>query len=93
MKRLWGKIRGKVADPRWGMAVGVGLISVGFDITWTHLMARLDTLEDRGWVPVDDVATVGDLEQLRQCFAGSVPKRPDHLEAGVDEPRSSEEGA
>jgi hypothetical protein len=58
-------VRAKLDDPRAQFAVGAGLVTLGLDLLVRNIGGRLELLESRGWTPMDDVATVGDLEQLR----------------------------
>jgi hypothetical protein len=60
-----------LSDPKRSMALGIGLTSVGLDLVFRGIQRRLDSLESRGWTPIDDVATVNDLNELERRVARS----------------------
>ena len=58
-------LRAQMSDPKAQFAIGAGLMALGLDLLTRNIGERLDHLEARGWTPVDNMATVADLEQLR----------------------------
>lgn len=63
--------------------VATALLLAGLE-TWVRLVGeRLDRLEERGMVPVDDLVTVGDLIKLRAELAG----------VELDDPQADEDGS
>jgi hypothetical protein len=67
MRRLYGWLQ--LDQPSIRFAIGAALMSFGLDLVTRSTERRFAELEKRGWSPVDDVATVGDLDKIRQDFA------------------------
>jgi hypothetical protein len=70
-----------LADDRktvpFAIVVGVALLKFGLE----GLERRVSALESRGWVPVDDLATVGDLVNLE----GRLTAGGEVIEASAEE--------
>lgn len=63
LKQIWAWYR----TDKVQRAVALGAIAAGgagAKMLWADAHKRLDALEERGLVPIDDLATVGDLGKL-----------------------------
>lgn len=74
------RIRRAATDPQThrGLAFGAVLLgTVGIRFLIEDTLSRLDRLEKRGLMPVDDFATLGDLENLRADLVGDTREEPE----------------
>jgi hypothetical protein len=67
-------------------AFGIVLAVQGLRIALEGIEGRVKALESRGWAPLDDVATVGDLVRLEEKLDGEpLPPEEERLEAEAEE--------
>jgi hypothetical protein len=67
VRRLYGRLRAYLKQPAVHRAIQLGIIGLGLQTLGAVLKEheqRIDTLEERGLVPIDDLVTIRDLEKV-----------------------------
>lgn len=64
MKAQLAKLRAFLSSPQGSTAIGIVLAVEGLRMVLNALDARMKLLEDGGMIPLDDVATVADLDKI-----------------------------
>jgi len=81
------RLRAELSSPRAQMMLGALLVSQGIRLLAQSADGRISALESRGWVPQDDVATIGDLIKLEERLGGEALEPTDE-----EDPATAPEG-
>jgi hypothetical protein len=96
VKGLLAKARAKLNTPEGQMALAMILLSQGLSLMIQGINARFERLEGGGMVPLDDVATVADLDRIDERVDGRVDARmmaEGYLNRPDEVPEPTEDGA